>query len=53
MSVKVWFSFIFLGFLGIMALVIPLFPLDPNLIDPMAIGTPEPPVFHIGLAQMI
>jgi len=43
MSAKIWFSFVFLGFLGIMALMIPLFPFDPNVIDPMAIGTPEPP----------
>lgn len=45
MTRKVWFSFIFLGALGLAALLIPLLPYDPNAINSVLIGSPQPPSF--------
>ena len=36
MTPKLWFSILFLGGLGILAIVIPLTPWDPNAINPQA-----------------
>ena len=43
MTKKIWFSILFLGLTGISALIIPLFPLDPNEINSSLIGSPQPP----------
>ena len=43
MTVKIWFSLLFLGFIGFVSLIIPLFSLDPNGMNPALIGTPTPP----------
>ena len=48
MTLKLWFSFVFLGVMAVAALFIPLFPFDPNYINAADIGTPQPPSFsHI------
>ncbi|MEK9726892.1 MAG: ABC transporter permease [Candidatus Margulisiibacteriota bacterium] len=43
MTSKLWFSFIYLGLLAVLAIIIPLFPQDPNAINAIALNGPTPP----------
>ncbi len=43
MTPKLWFSFLYLGTIACLALIIPFFPYDPHYIDSNFTGSPTPP----------